>query len=140
MDLGGLLELIDKKLPGWMTRSLLAVLWFAAMGAGFHYIYIYWAAPVLRFLATHDFASIIHLSAKIWMDILVMLAVLALIFSASVCAAFLVIWFFLAYFVAPIFKAFQRKPKEEEDATTGEQPAPLDILSDFPALKKLDEA
>jgi len=135
VDFGGFLELIDKKFPGWMIKSLLAVLWLAAIGAGFHFIYIYLGAPILRSLTAHDFASIIHLSSKIWIDVLVMLGLLVFILIVSVCSAFLVIWFLLAVFIAPIFKAFQRT-KTAEEGTATEKPAPH---RSFPELAPLHE-
>lgn len=140
MDFGNALELIVKKLPGWMSWSLLVVTWMAMMSGSIHLAYIWVFAPGLRFLATHNFASIIHLSSKIWIDVLVMLGVMVFIFAASIFAAFLVIVFFLVYFVAPIFKAFQPKSKDGEESPAAEKRAPLGVLAKFPTLKKLDEA
>jgi len=139
VDIGNALELIDKKLPGWMTWSLLVVLWMALMSAGVHVAYIFVFAPGLRFLANHNFASFVHLSSKIWIDIFVMIGVLVFILIVSVFSAILVVWFLIAAFIAPIFKAFQRKPKVEE-ASVAEKPAPLDILSGFSTPNNLDEA
>lgn len=116
-DYSGIIDQIERRLGKRMAWIFLLFLWMAGIAFSINVIWMRLAAPLYRFVSTHNFASVIHHPSSVWIDILVVLSLIVVILIVAALAAAIVLWVLLAlfanYIVKPIADAFKKRDKEK---------------------------